>query len=792
MVSLLASCGGEKANSGTPSAEADKPILKVLLGEEKEQKKKAPAEVIPWEGKFLSYDLLENLSFAHLWGTGLRIDFGTSDYYKYTLGGWRTGWGRNRQRDGVLYTHAVGDSARVYFPWERSEDLLIRFRARRFGARFFSLYVNDKPVQKVNLNRADWEVYTAEVPAERIRAGENYMLLRWDRTSREGDERVAAGVDSIEILPGAAAEADAGAVAAGSGTTAGQAAITAEIGSGEQKVSALVLPGGARLSYLLQVPEPGPLLGFRIGIVPDKSEKSVPDLTLQVEGVADGREPAKLLSRTVAGAQAGTFSPVGVDMKALAGEVVRLDLRVSSSTDSRARLALLSPALYVEPSPAPVVEPAARAKNTIVIMIDTLRADHCAPFNGKTRVLSPAFNQLAERGALFERFSAVEDWTKPSCATMLTGLYPDTHKIQTEGAKLPAKVKMISEEMAERSVSTGAFIANGYVSGKFGFERGWDRYTNYIREGKKTDAEYVFKDAIEWIEKVKDKRFYAYIHTIDPHVPYAPPDAFLELYDKEPYHGPVQPRKTAYHLEDIKKGKFNPTGRDKERILALYDGEISYHDKYLGKFLERLNALGLMEDTLIMAVSDHGEEFWDHGSVGHGHQIHQELIHVPFLLIWKGTISGKVRIAENHDHSCMVPTTFDAMGLEPPDYLEGKSVLSAALGRQQPALQAGFSSHQGDRQAVWSGKWKLLMRGPINTYLYDTDDDPGCQSNLKKKRPITLAYLRALLGQFQGCADKARWSSRGSAGKQKRKVEQEKVEMDDELRKQLKNLGYFH
>ena len=791
MTSLLASCGGEKASSGTPSAEADKPILKALLGDENEEED-PPAEVVPWEGKFRAYDLLENVSFAHLLGAGLRIDFGTSDYYKYALGGWRTGWGRNRQRDGVLYTHAVGDSARIYFPWPKSEDLLIRFRLQRFGARFFSLYINNKDVQKVNLTRADWETYTAEVPAELIRAGENYMLLRWDRTSREGHESVAAGVDTIEILPRAAAEADAGAGAAGSGIPAGQAAITADIDSGKQRVSALVLPAGSRLSYLLQVPEKRPLLGFRLGIVPDKSEKAVSDMTLQVQAMADGREPAKLLSYTLKGKQAAEFAPVGVDLKALAGEVVRLELRVSSFASSRARLALLSPAIFVEPSTAPVAQPAIKARNTIVVMIDTLRADHCAPFNHKTRVRSPAFNALAEQGALFERFSAVEDWTKPSCATMLTGLYPDTHKIQTEGAKLPAKVKMISEEMQERAVATGAFIANGYVSGKFGFKRGWDRYTNYIRESKKTDAEYVFKDAFEWIEKVKDKRFYAYIHTIDPHVPYAPPKKFLELYDREPYNGPVQPRKTAHHLEAIKKGKFNPTRRDKERILALYDGEISYHDKYFGRFLDRLNTLGLMKDTLIMVVSDHGEEFWDHGSVGHGHQIHQELIHVPFLLIWRGTIFGKVRIADNHDHGCMVPTTFDAMGLHPPDYLEGKSALPIALGRQQPGPQAGFSSHQGDRQAVWSGKWKLLMRGPVNTYLYDTDADPGCQSNLKKKRPITLAYMRALLGQFQGSSDKTRWSSRETTGKRKRKVEQEKVEMDNELRKQLENLGYFH
>jgi choline-sulfatase len=252
----------------------------------------------------------------------------------------------------------------------------------------------------------------------------------------------------------------------------------------------------------------------------------------------------------------------------------------------------------------------------------------------------------------------------------------------------------------------------------------------------------------------------------------------------------VVPIRTAYHLEDIKKGKFHPSQRDKERIEALYCGEISYHDKGFGNFLKQLEELGILEDTLIMVVSDHGEEFWDHGSVGHGHQIHQELIHVPFLLVWKGTIPEKYRIADNHDHTCIVPTMFDAMGLKPPDYLEGTSVLARAMGRQEKGPHVGFSTHQGDREAVWSRNWKLIMRGPIKSCLYDLDTDPKCQTNLNKRRPITLSYMAALLGQYHGASDKARWRSRAMTHKAAVKVKKEKVKMDKELEKQLKALGY--
>jgi arylsulfatase A-like enzyme len=349
---------------------------------------------------------------------------------------------------------------------------------------------------------------------------------------------------------------------------------------------------------------------------------------------------------------------------------------------------------------------------------------------------------------------------------------------------------MVSEDLRKKGVTTGAFIANGYVSGKFGFERGWDRYTNYIREGKVTDAEHVFADTAAWIESVKDQRFYAYVHTIDPHVPYAPPDEFLKMYDARPYSGPVVARQTHLQLEDIKKDKLVLSERDKERILALYDGEISYHDKWFGGFLQKLSDLGLIEDTLIMVVSDHGEEFWDHGGVGHGHQIHQELIHVPFTLYWKGTIPAGVRIPDNHDHGCMVPTLYEAMKLDAPSHLEGTSVLSRALGRTRPGPHAGFSTHQGDRQAVWSDRHKLLKRGPVNTYLYDIQEDPGCKKDLDADHPVTLQYMHALLGQFHGAPDRSRWRSRYMRDKGGLEIRDEKVDMDDELKKQLEALGY--
>src|SRR5690606_5956615 len=131
--------------------------------------------------------------------------------------------------------------------------------------------------------------------------------------------------------------------------------------------------------------------------------------------------------------------------------------------------------------------------------------------------------RIVERGILFEQAQSPENWTKPAVASLLTGLQPATHGAKTEEARLPDSAELLSEVMKEAGFTTGSFIANGYVSDRFGFDQGWDDYNNFIRDGRSTEAEDVFREAGNFIERHKDERFFVYIQTIDPHVPYDPP-----------------------------------------------------------------------------------------------------------------------------------------------------------------------------------------------------------------------------------------------------------------------------
>jgi arylsulfatase A-like enzyme len=212
----------------------------------------------------------------------------------------------------------------------------------------------------------------------------------------------------------------------------------------------------------------------------------------------------------------------------------------------------------------------------------------------------------------------------------------------------------------------------------------------------------------------------------------------------------------------------------------------------MGMFMQKMADMGLLDDTLLIVTADHGEEFWEHGSVGHGHSIFQELIHVPFIVFWKGVVPAGRLVDDNHDHGVVVPTIFDGLGLDAPNYLEGTSILPKAAGLDEAFPHAGFSTHQGERMAVWSGRMKLQMNGPLNTYLYDVEQDTASRSNLTSNHPVTLRYLRTLLGMFMGAPDKRGWKATKLLTENTVDAKAEDVQWDDELKQQLQKLGYVN
>jgi arylsulfatase A-like enzyme len=375
-----------------------------------------------------------------------------------------------------------------------------------------------------------------------------------------------------------------------------------------------------------------------------------------------------------------------------------------------------------------------------------------------------------------------ENWTKPSVATLLSGLLPWEHHATTEEAVVPADVQLLSERLG-RDFHSGAFIANGFCSDRFGFRQGWSTFRNYIREGLRTQAQFVASDVVGWLDaRPRDRPFFLYVHTVDPHVPYMPPADLLALYDPDPYDGPIDFGRDRELLERVKSGSLRVNERDRVRLEALYDGEITYHDAHFGAIMEALERRGLADETIVVFTADHGEEFFDHGSVGHGHSVYEELIHVPLIVRVPGVTDGGVRLDDAVGLVDVLPTIYDALGREIPDDLSGESFLPLLLGESADAPRVAVTGFMEGWRAVSVGRLKLIQRTERRVMLHDLVEDPHEQTDVAADRPIAVRYARGLLGLYLAGVERP--------SRRRSEIRGERLEIDAETRRQLEELGY--
>jgi choline-sulfatase len=711
------------------------------------------AEETPLEPIF---DLAQNVEMAHLRSAGLLIDFGTPSRHKYTFGDWRSGWRGDYDKDGTTFTYLSGATGKIAFDVAPDETGggVVAIRARAVGSHGGRVYLNGEHIGNAEFGESEFSY--AEVRFDGgLRAGRNEILLRFNTRRPAHDGRGASlAVDYVRVGPG--------------GTDGGTAA--AAYDACREKTESLVLAAGESLTFNLPIPESAVLrgmLGSDVGgalVVAVRTDEGTRDEILRRDGSSkDARFAADL------GAYAG--KAVAVSVSAEGGEVQ-----------------LAGAGLFVPARAAPPAE-IKPARNLIVVLIDTLRVDHTRVYDPSSRVVAEQLGRIAAESTVFERAWVQENWTKPSTATLLTGLFPTTHQTKTETNKVPDSVVLASQHFKSQDFATAAFIANGYVSGKFGFERGWDAWTNYVREGKPNRAQFVADDVIAWLDKrPKEKRFFLYVHTIDPHVPYMPPREYLAKYDDEPYSGPVVGTQTAEVLEKIKIGALRLGDRDKRRLEALYDGEISYHDDHLARMFAAFESDGLLDDSLVVVTSDHGEEFFDHGSVGHGHSMYEELLHVPLLV---RTPSADERAARRSGVEVglvdVLPTACEILGVPCPAEVEGRSLVPLLRGGAGGFPRPVFSEFLDGQRAARMGRYKLIVRGSSTT-LFDLGADPDETRDMSDAAPIASAMMRELLGAHLG-----RFVEAGASGgaAQKKRHESEDVTIDAKTREQLKALGYM-
>jgi arylsulfatase A-like enzyme len=416
-------------------------------------------------------------------------------------------------------------------------------------------------------------------------------------------------------------------------------------------------------------------------------------------------------------------------------------------------------------------------RNLVVILIDTLRADVLGSY-GDGLGLTPRLDAFARRGVRFAEMLAPSPWTLPSVSSLLTGLQPQTHGAgqrfgdfdpssprQNDFAPtgLPGGVRTMAGVLRRQGFYTMGVYQNFYILPGFGVHQGFDDYASY-----EDRAEVLVDQALGRLRRTAgDRRTFLYLHLFDLHSPYNPPEP--------------ECTRVARRLDPGYRGRLGceadrnperttiPPPADRPWFRALYQAEVAYTDRQVGRFLDGLRDLGLEDRTVVAVVSDHGEEFWDRlgqeGQLGyetnsdHGHTLYQELVHVPALLRIPGQDATVVR--EPVQLVDLFPTLLRAVGVEPP--ASQGSDLTPLLGGRSPGppgpaepagpppaaeratLMADVILHGRPRWSVRRGTWKLVAaRDPaLPVELYDLRQDPGERTNLAAREPRLAAAMRA-------------------------------------------------
>ncbi len=425
-----------------------------------------------------------------------------------------------------------------------------------------------------------------------------------------------------------------------------------------------------------------------------------------------------------------------------------------------------------------------RQPHILIYLIDTLRADHLGTY-GYHRPVSPAIDAWAQTAVVFEHAIAQSSWTKASVASILTGLSPLRHGANLRADTLSADAQLLGERLRQAGYATAAIITNPNITSAFGFDQGYDLFVDL---GEEARAQRVVDAAFDWLDarpSEADRPFFLYLHTIDPHAPYTPPEAFRTRL--APQVSASTALRSMAIVDGLQADRIVREADTIDQLEALYDAEIATNDAAFGALLAGLRDRGLENDTLIVLVSDHGEEFGEHGNFQHGRALHRESLHVPLIIKLPGVAGGR-RVDRRVQHLDIVPTVLAAAGLPRNTLGEGTSLLPWIVGGNAatdpgPRVFSYLHLDGPARASVYESDWKLIQELAADAEtlilprLYHLVDDPLEAEQRAAASPVRTGYLTTLLHTWMAAP--------GS------RLQGEEAVLDPELRERLRALGYL-
>ena len=414
----------------------------------------------------------------------------------------------------------------------------------------------------------------------------------------------------------------------------------------------------------------------------------------------------------------------------------------------------------------------------IIFDIDTLRADRLGCY-GNPRPTSPVIDALAEQGVLFEWTFSQAPTTPPSQASILTSLYPSSHGVKGSKDRLAKEITTLGEVFSALGFATGAFVDGGYMNRGFGLLQGFK--TKVDRRG---GLEVIGPKALEWLREHADENFLLLIHTYDVHTPYDPPEPWRSQFlEGVPSPSPgFEP--TALVMETIRQSgdtdrPLTLPDNDIAYALALYDAGIRYVDEWIGKFVSELEALGIFDRTTLVVISDHGEEFQEHGSVLH-EKLYSTVTRVP-LIIRSPMALGGSRVSDVVETIDLMPTLLQLVGAPVPEQAQGRSAVPLLRGETlEPKSAFSESRFFGRQRAVTGPSERLIFSqdsGRLELYEYRRDLEE--QEDLASRDPNAVSQFKSELSDWFEWMQSTEVATSDSG------------ELDPEVEEQLRALGYL-
>ena len=416
-------------------------------------------------------------------------------------------------------------------------------------------------------------------------------------------------------------------------------------------------------------------------------------------------------------------------------------------------ISLLATFSYASETKSPVTKKT--QPSLLLITIDTLRADRL-PFYGYKMNTAPFLGKLAERGIVFTNAYSTSSWTVPAATSLVTGVYPSSHGVIQgsvrkgriyKQAPVPKKLPNLPEQLRALGYRTYAVTANYHLTKELGFGRGFDRYASVGF----CAAEKVNQSFLKWKNEIETHNVpvFIWLHYFDPHIPYIGRQPWLKQYqndETEAESGRISSisRPVLLHQEIRKKG---------HRILTLakshYDSEINYCDEQIKKLFQECQSL---EQSVLVFTSDHGEEFREHGRLGHARNLYNETVRIPLFI----RLPESVYTTSSKEVVSLVdvaPTLLAIAGGKAPLSWQGRALIDQ---RRQVSPQEGryvLAQLHNDiappLNAFIGSNWKLIINDKTQAKeLYNLMDDPKERENLTTSQPEKTKQQNEILQKF--------------------------------------------